>query len=193
MADEKDLDPRFDPAFQRGYSGDVVTQRRRPSIGTPTVTPAGQVGRPTPPYPVPTRGAHSAAAAPANQGQDSTSAAATIGAPPAANAGVAPAEPTAASARLDSIAGVGGPDDAEPEERSRFNPFLLALIIIAIVLIAVGIWAAQFVMQSFGSDGTAFTSYFILLLASFGAPLSITLGVATLVGVLFVFASRWRR
>lgn len=42
MAD--DVDPRFDPAYQRGYDGEVTTQRRRPPLGVPSVTPAARVG-----------------------------------------------------------------------------------------------------------------------------------------------------
>jgi hypothetical protein len=42
MSDENsaNIDPRFDPAFQRGFEGAVTTTRRRPTIGTPPVLPA---------------------------------------------------------------------------------------------------------------------------------------------------------
>jgi hypothetical protein len=42
MSDENSatIDPRFDPAFQRGFDGAVTTTRRRPTIGTPPVLPA---------------------------------------------------------------------------------------------------------------------------------------------------------
>ena len=42
MSDENpvSIDPRFDPAFQRGFEGAVTTTRRRPTIGTPPVLPA---------------------------------------------------------------------------------------------------------------------------------------------------------
>ena len=34
------IDPRFDPAFQRGFDGDVTVTRRRATPGAPSVTPA---------------------------------------------------------------------------------------------------------------------------------------------------------
>lgn len=44
MSDETpaNIDPRFDPAFQRGFEGSVTTTRRRSLPGVPPVVPAQQ-------------------------------------------------------------------------------------------------------------------------------------------------------
>ncbi|CAN5242113.1 hypothetical protein BH11ACT2_BH11ACT2_18190 [soil metagenome] len=152
MAD--DIDPRFDPAFQRGFEATVGTTRRRPPVGTPSVVPAQEtVAKPTAPI-------------------------------------VAP------RAVVDDESFVDHPIatalDPEPEAR-RFNPFLVALVLIGVVLIAAGIAGSMFANSVFQTDLTSTVSYVTVLLVISGSAVSIGVGVATLIGILFLAALRYRR
>jgi uncharacterized membrane protein YidH (DUF202 family) len=84
--------------------------------------------------------------------------------------------------------------EAELESNPARNPFLLFLCIIAIALVAAGVWL-------FVRSGDAFNSrevrsqgdYMSLDATIHMAPFIALLGAATAIGVLFVFASKWRR
>ena len=172
MSDDKNIDPRFDPAFQRGFEGTVETTRRRPTVGTPSVLPAGQT--PQPPRPTQTSAVPAAATRPAlpDYAQRTT-------------AGDRPS-PTD---DFDALA------ESEPEPvRRRVNPFVIALVVIAVVFIGLGLWGAQFANTVYQSDTLSTSiSYVTVLLTISGSAVSIGLGVATLVGIVFLYAARYGR
>jgi hypothetical protein len=81
-----------------------------------------------------------------------------------------------------------------PDLPAGRNPYLLTLGIVAVVLVGAGIWL-------FARSGAAFNSaevrsqgdYMSLDATIHTAPFIALLGAATAIGVLFVFASRWRK
>lgn len=183
MSDESNtrIDPRFDPAFQRGFDPStpvdehvpVAAPRRVPSVGPTAVS-----GSPAP-IAAPARIIPVQAPPP----------------PPVAQRATLPVIPTPETpdevVRLEeSTESEEAADDASPTR----NPFLLALGIIAVVLIAVGIWL-------FGQTGDAFNSrevrsqgdYMTLVATIQMAPFIALLGGATAIGVVFMFAAKWRR
>jgi hypothetical protein len=80
-------------------------------------------------------------------------------------------------------------EDAE-EPRRTFNPFLLALLIVAVALIVTGFYIFQTVRELFLSTEV---DYVTAQAVVYAAPLIVVLGVATAIGVLFVYAVRWKR
>ncbi len=166
MSDEKntEVDPRFDPAFQRGFDPSIPIEEYVPApvprkSAPPVAPPAPVVLAPTPVVAQPS---------------------------PAA---VAPAAPDAEDAPAQDT---DSPEEADASP-SR-NPFLLFLGIIAIALVAAGIWL-------FVQSGDAFNSkevrsqgdYMSLDSTIHAAPFIALLGGATAIAILFVFAARWRR
>jgi hypothetical protein len=168
MSDKNvDIDPRFDPAFQRGFDQTIPIEEF-----VPAPTPRKSTVAPPAPAPV---------AAPA-----------TVVVPAAS-----PAEaPAPVDSDGDPIASVPTDPavDAELDSSPSRNPFLLFLCIIAVALVAAGIWL-------FVRSGDAFNSrevrsqgdYMSLDATIHMAPFIALLGAATAIGVLFVFASKWRR
>lgn len=142
MADQ--FDPRFNPAFQRGYDG--------PS---PEPASADRIGRPTrsvEPVPV--------------------------------------AMPRQPVAERDSDHSV---DDrfieSEVHGERRRNPFLIALGIIAAVLVGGGLLLVSRLRDLFEDTQSSSNFDFVTLqVLTATAPLLITLGLATGIGVLFVYA-----
>jgi hypothetical protein len=166
VSDEKntEVDPRFDPAFQRGFDPSIPIEEYVPApvprkSAPPVAPPAPVVLAPTPVVAQPS---------------------------PAA---VAPAAPDAEDAPAQDT---DSPEEADASP-SR-NPFLLFLGIIAIALVAAGIWL-------FVQSGDAFNSkevrsqgdYMSLDSTIHAAPFIALLGGATAIAILFVFAARWRR
>jgi hypothetical protein len=149
MNDESrsDIDPRFDPAFQRGFDPRMAGIERgsRPLAAAPVstrppVSPTVPVSSPTP---------------------------------------VIPVAEEAADSSLDSHPGR--------------NPFLLSLAVVAVILVALGVWlfvqsGAQFNSRQVRSQG----DYMSLDATIHLAPFISLLGVATAIGVVFVFAGKWR-
>lgn len=85
-------------------------------------------------------------------------------------------------------------DEQKVPERGRVNPFLLALAAIALLLIVGGVSAIQQVRGIFDAEDISVDlDYVSLNMLIFAAPLAIALGVATGIGVLFMFAVDWRR
>lgn len=125
-----DFDPRFDPAFQRGYDG--------PTVASPKSTDA-PAGDPTPVI------------------------------------------------RIEA-----DPVDEELSPR-RANPFLIGLAALAVALTAGGL-ALVFQLRALFADTQANSDfdYITLQTLMIGAPIVVGLGLATGIGVLFVFATRWR-
>jgi hypothetical protein len=74
------------------------------------------------------------------------------------------------------------------------NPYLLLLAVVAVILVAVGIWlftqsGAQFDSREVRSQG----DYVSLDATIHAAPFVSLLGAATAIGVVFVFAAQWRK
>lgn len=93
--------------------------------------------------------------------------------------------------------GVLGHDEAEDFDEAparRINPFLIALGAIAALLVGGGAYLASRVSDLFastqGQSGFDFVTVQVFIVA---APILVGLGLATGVGVLFVYAVRWGR
>lgn len=127
-----DFDPRYDPAYQRGWEGEPVAPPR-----------------------------------------------------------VAPTDPE----RIVVIAEPASDPDAEvAADRRGVNPFLLALAAVAVLLIVAGVWMASRVSEGYAAQGPSTqVDYAILQILAIASPVAALLGVATGIGVLFVFAVRWGR
>jgi hypothetical protein len=126
-----DFDPRFDPAFQRGYDGPAVASKKQTTEPAPESIPLIQVD--------------------ADVSRD------------------------------------------EPIER-RTNPFLIALTIASIAFVAAGL-VLVFQLRALFADtqASADFDYITLQTLMIGAPILVGLGLATGIGVLFVYAVRWGR
>jgi hypothetical protein len=84
--------------------------------------------------------------------------------------------------------------EAPAEQRRRANPFLLALLAVSFVLIAGGLGAAQSVSAIFDTENISVElDYVSLEMVKIAAPLSVALGVATAIGVLFIYAIDWKK
>lgn len=85
--------------------------------------------------------------------------------------------------------------ETEPEVHARrVNPFLIALGILAFALIMGGVQGIRTVQSVFNNANLApDIDYTTISMLSFGAPISIALGVAVLAGILFMYASAWQR
>ncbi|MEO8907517.1 MAG: hypothetical protein ABI310_05505 [Microbacteriaceae bacterium] len=156
------LDPRYDPAFQRGYSGGK--------------------GRSASPVPVARPAVYESAADESAADESAAGASAAdefAGGPPA----LVPADEVAA------------PDSQHGAPRS--NPYLTALWILGIAFIAIGIGAQFWAQNSTAGSGydpahgTPLVGVLASLAYSLGGPL-ITVGLATVVGLLFLAAVRFR-
>lgn len=133
MTDDRGYDPRYDPAFQRGWGG----------------------------------------------------------AEPDAPARPAPSDPD----RIVVIAEPVAPEPEAPgEHRGGLNPFLIALAALAVLLIVAGVWMASRVSDGYAAQGPSTqVDYALLQILAIASPVTALLGVATGIGVLFVFAVRWGR
>jgi hypothetical protein len=169
MSDDKsvEIDPRFDPAFQRGFDQTIPVEEY-----------------------VPDRLPRKAAAAPV----------APV-APPSMVPPVPPAAPRAEAIPVidvepvpDADDGVTPAADVESDSNPSRNPFLLFLVVIAIALIAAGVWVFVRSGEAFNSKEVRSQGDYMSLTATIQmAPFLALLGAATAIGVLFVFASKWRR
>ena len=169
MADEG-YDPRFDPAFQRGFEGE-------------TAFPPRQV--------------------PANQ---RTSRQAAIPAPERIVAPI-PAElrPRTSGERPTRLSDdeyrASAPQRVEfefeprvdlPPVPLRSNPFLIAVLVIAVALIGAGVLIGSRIDSWYDDVSPDGPGFGLLNMLQFGAPLAIILGVATVIAVLVILALRWR-
>jgi hypothetical protein len=183
---QSDLDPRFDPAFQRGFDPATAPQQTAPRMNPRVAAPP----------------APAAAAAP-------------VSAPPVARPPAPPANRVTTSAVVDDHAVLSGHeldaadlDAAHPQARlsdtpstgfspdaaTGRNPFLIVLGIVAVILVAVGIWLFMQAGVAFNSRAIRSQGDYTSLQATLTvAPFISLLGVATAIGVVFVFAARWRR
>ncbi|MEP6479965.1 MAG: hypothetical protein ABJB03_11270 [Rhodoglobus sp.] len=148
MPDQTSFDPRFDPAFQRGFDGPVTA--------APPVASPARVSAPPP---------------------------ARVSAPPTAERPERPVVPVVERAEVFE----------EPPARTT-NPFLITLGVLAVVLIALGLYLFQSTRTAFlESQSSSSGDYITMQTVIFAAPLCIALGVATGIGVLFIYAIRFRR
>jgi hypothetical protein len=161
--DDQRVDPRYDPAFQRGFEGQVTSGlRARTSVRrSALVSPAPyRTGEPEPE--VEEYGVQEA-------GQTRTGA--------EDEPGPAPAYVPVQSAGMRSLGR---------------NPFLITLVVLGVTLTIGGVaWANQ--ARQTVADLATELDYWYLQASVVGAPLTIITGIAVLAGVLFVAAAAWNR
>ena len=132
------------------------------------------------------------------------SAAKLVPAPPTALSAAPPAAPTAAPTAMSAevsaaMSTVAAPLPDTTTDKSadgrRVNPFVIGLGVVSIVLILGGVYLITLLQQMFAvSQGSQTTfDYATFQALMYGAPLLIALGIATAIGVLFIFAVRWWR
>jgi hypothetical protein len=170
MSDEKsaEIDPRFDPAFQRGFDQSIPIEEYVPEPSARRTIVATPEQPPVEPKP----------------------AAVIVPAAPRVDASERSIVDTEDADIVESSADVSTDLDSSPSR----NPFLLFLGIIAIALVAVGIWLFVRSGDAFNSRDVPSQGAFMSLTSTITvAPFIALLGAATAIGVLFVFASRWRR
>jgi hypothetical protein len=172
-----DFDPRFDPAFQRGFDGEKSAQRAQ-------VPPAQAQSAQMP------RSAQRAyETPPARVTMPPLSPPAVVPGPVAASPGTVVVPP------LVEPLGSDTPDaaaDAAPDR--RLNPFLIALAVVSLALLVAGVWGVQAARTPFVQTNIAAnTDYVGLQMLMIFAPLSIFLGIATAVGIVFFYAAEWQR
>jgi hypothetical protein len=161
--DEQRVDPRYDPAFQRGYEGQVAsglrsrTSVRRSALVSPAPYRSGEPEPDVEEYGV--------------QEASETRTGAEAEPEPA------PEFVTVGSSGLRGL---------------RRNPFLITLVVLGIALMIGGIaWANQ--VRQLVVDLATELDYWFLQVSVVGAPLTILTGIAILAGVLFVAATVWNR
>jgi hypothetical protein len=170
MNDKPQIDPRYDPAFQRGYSGAVRTGEHAHGVTRGSQQPVRDARRPEAP------------------------------AEPATPAGYRDVLPPAYSTAPDvedelppleeDVA-----DDEQPPRRLTRNPFLFALALLGAALVVAGSsWAlaGRATMTEAASIATE-RDYWFVQAALLGAPVMIATGVAIIAGVLFMFAHAWNK
>jgi hypothetical protein len=161
------VDPRYDPAFQRGFEGTVTSGlRSRTSVRRSALV-----------SPAPYRSAEPEPEVEEYGVQEATT----------TRTG-AEAEPEPAPAYVAAAQPAGLRD-------LRRNPFLVALVVLGLVMtLGGGVWANQ-ARQAVAERGGASTEldYWFVQATVVGAPLTIVAGIGILAGVLFIAAAAWNR
>lgn len=176
MAEQPAIDPRYDPAFQRGYDGTVATGSRSEAAvrrTTPHVTSALQ-------RPAAAPRTEQAAERPVDQAN---------GRPPGAPA--TPETDAAPAASEPPVVQVAAPALRPPWT----NPFAIVVTVIGIGVLGVGVWLLQETFQMTQSE-TGFQTqadYWFMQWGMIGAPIFVGLGIAILVAVLIMCAVYWGR
>ena len=169
MAEQPEFDPRYDPAFQRGFSGQVSTGSRSAAARRRAASYAG--------------GAHPAREIPP-AGETESRALADDRVDPA---GTATPPASGASAVVQ-----------RPEAALRApwtNPFAIAAAVLGVVVLCGGIWIVQESLRVFGDPNSFRTEldYWSAQSGIFAGPIGIALGIAILAGVLLHCAAYWAR
>ena len=165
---DDDFDPRFDPAFQRGFEKSAAPasagQRAFEGDDRRSAPPRVADARPLEARPV------------------------AYSTPP--SIGLPPTVDSAAPTRTDPTPDATALDEQPP----RANPFLIALGVVAAALVAAGVWGIQAAREPFlGTDVASNVDYVGLQILQLIAPVAVALGVATGIGILFVFAVGWQK
>jgi hypothetical protein len=167
MTDRSNIDPRYDPAFQRGYTGEVKTGQHPHGVVRSSRTPAREeVKQPERATSLPTELVPPAYAAPTQEAVD------------------------------DEVELVEDEADEQlPPRPLTRNPYLLVLALLGAALVVAGAsWAIA--GRSSMTESGSFASerdYWFVQAALVGAPITIASGVLIIAGVLFVFANAWNR
>jgi len=182
MAERPEIDPRYDPAFQRGFDASRTGAPDAAVAAAPRVTSALQ--RPV-----------AAAAAPAQVTSAERAeraerhASADAGATLATGAGDAAPHPGSATA-------ASGAHAPQPALRPPWtNPFAIVVAIVGIAVLATGVWMLQETHRLVES-GEAFQTqvdFWFQQWAMVAGPVFTGLGVAILVAVLMLCAVYWGR
>lgn len=176
MAEQPTIDPRYDPAFQRGFDGQVATGSR-----------AEVAARRSAPY------VASALQRPAADHAPSPSPAA-VKADPAAQIGLPPADPTASGEQSPAEVVVVHATD-QPARPPWTNPFAIAVFVLGVIVLAIGVWLLQETSRIAQSPEGFSTQadYWFMQSGMIAAPIALGLGIAILSGVLFLCAAYWSR
>ena len=179
------IDPRYDPAFQRGFEGEVQTGAH----GQSTLRRTAAVN-PTPVRPAPQRADDSRFAPhPGASLENAPVAGPETGllapVPGAAAAAAAAGDP---GSQADAL-GVA----ATPRQLAR-NPFVIALAVLAAVLILAGaVWAYEGFATIIKNGGTRNeVEFWAAQTMSFGAPLAVVVGLSVVAVLLVIFGRAWR-
>ena len=164
------VDPRYDPAFQRGFDGEVATGPR----GQSTLRRTAAVN------PAPAR-------LPAQHVEEVEPARAELPAPLPTLA-LAPEGVPAPVAEVAPVA------VTTPRELAR-NPFVIALAALGAVLILAGaVWAYEGFATIVKNGGTRNeVEFWAAQTMSFGAPLAIVVGLGVAAVLLVLFGRAWQR
>lgn len=176
MAEQPTIDPRYDPAFQRGFEGQVATGSRAEVAArrsAPYVTSALQ-------RPVADR-APAPAAAPGEG-------AAHVGLPPTAT----PASADETEGRPEVVV-VQTTD--QPQRPPWTNPFAIAAFALGVISLGMGAWVLQETSRMAQSTEGFQTQadYWFMQAGMIGGPIALGLGVAIIAGALFLCAGYWAR
>lgn len=195
---ETRFDPRFSPAFQRGFDPEnpdappseaarraaatsalghpiaTAESLAQPRMNFPSVVPVAQPGQqPTPVPQSPPRPVLQPWQQPGQHPEP---------------------RPFGGDDLSDGVVVMGEVDAPSTVRVHLRNPWLLTLAAIALVLVTTGVLLYSRAANAYTSNGdfVAPGDYVLLEASLAAAPLMILLGAATAIGVLFVFAARWR-
>lgn len=182
------IDPRYDPAFQRGFSGEVQTGAH----GQSTLRRTAAVN-PAPSRPPVQRVEEFRSASP-EPAVDVSKAVADAGYfaphPDGSMTTLSLADPASAAPHQLVVPVTG----STPRELAR-NPFVIALAALAAVLILTGaVWAYEGFATIVKNGGTRNeVEFWAAQTMSFGAPLAIVVGLAIGAVLLVLFGRTWQR
>jgi hypothetical protein len=194
------IDPRYDPAFQRGYSGEVVSSPRGSAALRRAAAASTSAMSTTPSRPTPERIEDFRPITPATPAPVSLAAGMDAGDLAASDMGASDLDaasrlPTVSAAAAPLAPRAPGPSPAvTPQELAR-NPFVIAIAAIALFLIVAGaVWAAQGFASIIQNGGTRNeVKFWAAQTMTFGAPLAIVVGFAVVAVLLALFARAWQR
>jgi hypothetical protein len=173
MAEQPTIDPRYDPAFQRGYAAgasDADTRRAVPHVTSalqrPATSPAAPARAAEPAHPV-----SPASAAPA--------------------ADAAPEFAANAANAVASVVHVPAPAPRPPWT----NPFVALITVIGVAALGTGVWLLQtaLVLTEEENGFNSQRDYWLLQWGMIASPVILSLGVCILVTVLVMCAVHWSR